>query len=94
MEKPPSSSGSSSPSLCELLKEDLKAQKARNTNFLTLLVYLRRASFSAVFFYRLSSACVRKGAFGRIAAALLVRLNMMLHACEIYPEAVIGPRAF
>jgi serine O-acetyltransferase len=77
--------------LYQILQEDLKAQSAPKANALTMLSYLRRPGFSAVFLYRLSAACVKRGVFGKTMSRVFARINLWFNGCEIYPEAVIGP---
>jgi len=74
-----------------LVKGDLIAQKPKSTGFLSVLFYARRPGFGAILLYRLSAICFGKGLLGRIASLLLVRMNLIFHACDIDPRAVIGP---
>lgn len=77
--------------LRDLIRGDLQRQKIDKSNFLTIVVYLRRAGFSAIFLHRLAVACSHKGAIGKFFSLFFARLNLMLNSCDIHPEAVIGP---
>lgn len=48
-------------------------------------------AFSAVLFYRLDSALYDKGLPWSVLAKLMRRWNQVLNACEIFPQAKIGP---
>ena len=52
---------------------------------------LGRPGFLAVFLHRLAANCAHKNKLGQIGARFFARLNFLLNACDISPQAVIGP---
>jgi serine O-acetyltransferase len=52
---------------------------------------LTQPGFLTLVVYRLGAAAHRRG--HRVAARLLLHLNLFLFGCEIHPQAVIGPGA-
>jgi len=78
------------------LKEALYADVGRLTGvspgiFSIVRCFFGRAGFQAVVFYRLASACFRKGGFGRAGARFFARLNVTFNGCDIDPAGQIGP---
>lgn len=49
------------------------------------------SKFSAVFLYRLSAYFAGGGRVARVLSAAAYRMNAMINACEISPQARIGP---
>jgi len=76
------------------LLEDLRVQNAKSLNAWTMLRYLGRPSFRAVFLYRISRSITHKGIVGKITSLILMNINLMLHGCELWPHAIIGPGLF
>lgn len=78
--------------LYTLLNEDLEAMGAPRKGFWGILSALFfRLDFCAVFLFRLSVACRKYGCFGRFLSFLLWRLNAFVNACDLRPQAEIGP---
>lgn len=78
--------------LYTLLLADLEAMQGVQAGLLGLLAALfLRLDFCAVFFFRLSVACRKYGKIGRGFSFFFWRLNAFLNACDIRPQAQIGP---
>lgn len=75
----------------DTLKADMYMMEMRRKGILyAIYCFFMRADFLAVFLFRLSSACVDKGIWGKAASIFFWRLNILLNSCEIHPEAKIG----
>lgn len=68
---------------------DLAANAARTGLWAGLAAVIYDPAFSTVLFYRLAARLYTSGY--RRLGKLAWRLNVMLSACHIHPEAVIGP---
>lgn len=78
--------------LFDLLNADLEAMQASRKGALgILLAFVFRLDFCAVFFFRVSVACRKYGKIGRGFSFVFWRLNAFVNACDLRPQADIGP---
>lgn len=78
-------------SFFEVLRADMRAMKIKHTNALAMVAYLfLQPGYLAVALHRVSAASYPKGLMGRAVAKFCRRLNNILSACDIHPEAKIG----
>lgn len=78
--------------LSEILHADMeKMQIAPKGFFGGLLAFVFRLDYCAVFLFRLSVACRKYGKIGKAISFLCWRFNAFLNACDIRPDAEIGP---
>lgn len=85
-------STSGQPSLKHTLYADVGRLSGVSPGLFSIIrCFWGRAGFQAVVFYRLASACFRKGGLGRAGARFFARLNITFNACDIDPASQIGP---
>jgi len=78
-----------SPTLYQKIVCDLQRLTVRHHGVLWILYYaLTIPGFRAVLLFRLANACCTKGLIGN--ARFLWQLNLLLHSCDIDPQATIG----
>jgi len=75
-----------------LIRADMVGMEIKNQSVLSMIGCLVfRLDFLAVFLFRLSSTCRKYGWIGRVFAFIFWRLNAFINACDLRPEADIGP---
>jgi serine O-acetyltransferase len=76
----------------DLVAQDAKVYGRERPSILFYIAALLGLSkFSAVLLYRVDSTLYDKGLPWSVLAALMRRWNQVLNACDIFPQATIGP---
>jgi len=75
-----------------LLRADMVSMEIKSQSVWSMILCLvLRLDFLAVFLFRLSVASRKYGWIGRVFGFVFWRLNAFINACDLRPEAEIGP---